>query len=60
MIDPKLLDVLVCPVCKTEVVPQGDALRCRHCGRRYPIRDGIPVMLVESAESPSGSQPGTV
>ena len=60
MIDPALLEVLACPVCKTEVVPQGDALSCRHCGRQYPIRDGIPVMLVESAEPPSDSQPGTV
>jgi len=50
MIDPKLLDLLACPVCKTEVKLDGDRLACQTCGRRYPIRDGIPVMLVEEAE----------
>ena len=57
MIDPTLLEVLACPVCKTEVVPTGEALSCRRCGRRYPIRDGIPVMLAESAESQAGASP---
>ncbi|MBI4354471.1 MAG: Trm112 family protein [Candidatus Omnitrophica bacterium] len=53
MIDPKLLDILACPLCKTEVKLDGDRLVCVQCGRRYPIRDGIPVMLVEEAELPS-------
>lgn len=52
MIDPKLLEILACPVCKTEVKLEGERLVCVKCGRRYPIRDGIPVMLVEEAESP--------
>jgi uncharacterized protein YbaR (Trm112 family) len=50
MIDPKLLEILACPACKTPVVQEGDRLRCTRCGRRYPVRDGIPVMLVEEAE----------
>lgn len=50
MIDPKLLEILACPVCKTEVKLEQDRLVCAQCGRRYPIRDGIPVMLVEEAE----------
>ena len=50
MIDPKLLEILACPVCKTEVRLEGDRLVCVQCGRRYPIRDDIPVMLVEEAE----------
>ena len=54
MIDPKLLEILACPVCKTEVKLEGDRLVCVQCGRRYPIRDGIPVMLVEEAEQPGG------
>lgn len=52
MIDPKLLEILACPMCKTEVKLQGDRLVCVQCGRRYPIRDGIPVMLIEEAELP--------
>lgn len=52
MIDPKLLEILACPACKAEVRPEGERLVCVRCGRRYPIRDGIPVMLVEEAEGP--------
>ena len=53
MIDQKLLDILACPLCKTPVKEEGDRLVCTHCGRRYPVRDGIPVMLIEEAEGPS-------
>ena len=53
MIDPKLLEILACPACKTEVKLEGeDRLVCVQCARRYPIRDGIPVMLIEEAELP--------
>ena len=51
MIDQKLLDILACPLCKTQVKQEGDRLVCTQCGRRYPVRDGIPVMLIEEAES---------
>jgi uncharacterized protein YbaR (Trm112 family) len=50
MIDQKLLDILACPLCKTPVKQEGDRLVCTQCGRRYPVRDGIPVMLIEEAE----------
>lgn len=53
MIDPELLKLLACPVCKTPVELRGDRLVCVRCGRRYPVRDGIPVMLVEEAEPPA-------
>ena len=53
MIDAKLLEILACPACKTEVRLEGDRLVCVQCGRRYPIRDGIPVMLIEEAERPT-------
>ena len=56
MIDPKLLEILACPACKTGVALKGDRLVCAKCGRRYPIRDGIPIMLVEEAEQ-SGTEP---
>lgn len=52
MIDPKLLEILACPACKAGVTLDADRLVCARCGRRYPIRDGIPVMLVDEAEPP--------
>ncbi len=52
MVDEKLLKILVCPECKTGVVKESNRLVCRTCLRRYPIRDGIPVMLVEEAQQP--------
>ena len=50
--DKKLLDILACPKCKTAVRQEEDRLICTNpdCGLRYPIRDGIPVMLIEEAE----------
>ena len=53
MVDAKLLEILACPLCKTPVKLETDRLVCVQCGRRYPVRDGIPVMLVEEAELPS-------
>ncbi|HVM94362.1 MAG TPA: Trm112 family protein [Terriglobales bacterium] len=52
MIAQELLDILVCPVCKTQVVlqPNGTGLKCVQCHRLYPIEDDIPVMLVDSAK----------
>lgn len=50
-IDPELLAILACPVCKTPVklVKDGAALKCDQCRRVYPIKDDIPVMLIEEA-----------
>lgn len=52
LIDPALAEVLVCPVDKQDLVEDVEARRlvCSECGRRYPVRDGIPIMLVEEAE----------
>ncbi len=50
MISKELLDILVCPACKTKVVPEGERLACANCGRKYPIRNGIPVMLIEEGD----------
>ena len=46
-----LIEILVCPVCKTPVrlVKDDAALKCDTCRRVYPIRDEIPVMLVDEA-----------
>ena len=43
-----LLAILVCPIDKAPVSQDGDALVCPRCGRRYPIEDGIPNMVVET------------
>jgi len=50
-IDPKLLDILACPLCKTEVKFTADekGLKCVKCHRVYPIKDDIPVMIIEEA-----------
>ena len=58
-IDERLLEMLRCPACHGEIDPlEADkGLECRECGRIYPIRDGIPVMLVEEASSPTGDNP---
>ena len=52
-LDPTLLEILACPDDKQPVIYQreGDAerLTCTSCGKRYPVRDGIPVMLIDEA-----------
>ncbi len=50
-VDPALLEILVCPECKTPVrlVNNGAGLRCDTCRRVYPIKDDIPVMLIDEA-----------
>ncbi len=47
--DAKLLEILVCPVCKTpvELLQTENGLRCETCRLVYPIRDDIPVMLID-------------
>lgn len=51
MIDKELLDILACPVCKTEIKLTVDktGLKCVECHRVYPIKEGIPVMIPEEA-----------
>ena len=49
MIDKELLEILACPECKADVKLEGEQIVCLGCKRRYPIRDGIPVMLVEES-----------
>ena len=50
-IDPKLLEILVCPVTKTTLIYDKDKqeLVSKPAGLAYPIRDGIPIMLPEEA-----------
>lgn len=53
MISKELLQVLACPKCKqrVELSPDGRWLSCEADRLRYPIVDGIPVMLIEEAET---------
>ena len=53
-LDPQLLEILVCPNDRGELdhLEAEGILACRSCGYRYPIRDGIPVMLIDEAEKP--------
>ena len=52
MIDKELLDILACPRCKQDVKLENEKIICTKCGLRYPIKDGIPVMLIDEAEKP--------
>ena len=59
-IDPQLLEILACPLCKTPVIltQDGQGLRCGQCRRVYSIKDDIPIMLVDHATiDPSAGQP---
>lgn len=51
-LSPDIVKILVCPQCKGQIVlePAETGLVCFACGLRYPVRDGIPVMLVDEAE----------
>ena len=53
MIDQALLDILACPKCKKSVQYNDDktGLLCNDCQLEYPIRDDIPVMLIDEATS---------
>ena len=55
-VDKELLAILACPVDKASLREEADRLICTTCGRRYPVRDGIPVMLVDEAELPSAGR----
>ena len=56
MISDRLLAILACPVDKEAVKLEDEHVVCIVCGRRYPIRRGIPVMLVDQPEIPSKAE----
>ena len=51
MIPKDLLEILVCPVCKKPLAQKdnGESLKCGVCKRVYPVRDNIPILLVDEA-----------
>jgi uncharacterized protein YbaR (Trm112 family) len=52
-LDKQLLDIIVCPDCHGSLVAAGEELVCQGCGLAYPVRDDIPVLLVDEARKPS-------
>ncbi len=62
-LDPKLLEIIVCPDCRGDLTVQpvaaesgsaaGIELVCQSCGLAYPVRDDIPVLLVDEARRPA-------
>jgi len=60
-VDAQLLEILVCPACRATLTvddPAGE-LVCNGCGLAYPVRDDIPVMLIDEARSPTPVEPPT-
>jgi uncharacterized protein YbaR (Trm112 family) len=51
-LDPKLMEIIVCPDCHGQLAAQGEELVCQRCGLAYPVRDDIPVLLVDEARRP--------
>ncbi len=56
-LNPTLLEIIVCPDCHGKLVPDDAAqeLVCSACGLAYPVRDDIPVLLVDEARRPEQS-----
>ena len=64
-LDPRLMEILACPsddhaplVAGTPAAPDADVLTCTSCGRRYPVVDGIPVLLLDEATPPPETRGG--
>jgi uncharacterized protein YbaR (Trm112 family) len=56
-LDTELLKILVCPNCRgaVEYKESEQIIECQQCHYRYPVREGIPVMLIDEAEKPAAS-----
>ena len=53
-LDPQLLEKMVCPLTRSPLRREGDELVGEVGGLRYPIRDGLPLMLIDEAKLPEG------
>ncbi|MHB8122731.1 MAG: Trm112 family protein [Desulfuromonadaceae bacterium] len=49
---PELISIIACPECKgvLTALEEPPSLLCRHCGLKFPVRDGVPIMLINEAE----------
>lgn len=54
MISNELLEVLRCPIGKAKLKQEDDYLVCASCGAKFPIEDGIPILLIDEAILPEG------
>ena len=52
-LDPALLEIIVCPSCHATLNVEGEELVCSGCGLAYPVRDDIPVLLIDEARKPA-------
>ena len=54
-IDPALLEIIACPQCHAPLREEGEELVCTSadCALAYPVRDGIPVLLIDEARRPA-------
>jgi len=50
MLDQELLKILACPACQGDLVEENEKLICQKCGLKYPVKDGIPILLIDEAE----------
>ena len=54
VLDSELLEIIRCPACRgLFAAPAADHIDCTSCGAAYPIRHGVPVLLVDEARRPS-------
>ncbi|MGB9744854.1 MAG: Trm112 family protein [Desulfurella sp.] len=51
MLDKKILDFIVCPKCKGELKLEDEFLVCYNCQLKYPIKNDIPILLIEEAQN---------
>jgi len=62
-LDERLMEILACPAdhaplrVGTVADPDADVLTCTSCGRRYPVTDGIPVLLIDESLPPISTHP---
>ena len=49
-VSSELLEILACPACHATVTLEGDEIVCGGCSRRYPVKDDIPVMLIDEGD----------
>ena len=54
MNDVKYIDDLVCPIGKYPLKVTGDMLECTNCGAKFPVKEGIPLLLIDDALLPEG------